>query len=66
MFKIMHGFSDMNKTKLFKMKDDSVNLQGHGTCMKIQKQHASKHQEEQLHSSCGHPLEYNVDCLHQQ
>ena len=36
-FKSMHGFSDMNKTKLLKMKDDSVNLRGHG--MKIQKQH---------------------------
>ena len=36
-FKFMHGFSDMNKTKLFKMKDDTVNLRGHG--MKIQKQH---------------------------
>ena len=37
LYKIMHGFSDMNKTKLFKMKDDSVNLRGHG--LKIQKQH---------------------------
>ena len=36
-FKIIHGFSDMDKTKLFKMKDDSVNLRGHG--LKIQKQH---------------------------
>ena len=42
-YKIMHGFSDMDKTKLFKMKDDNVNLQGHG--LKIQKQQVHLHQE---------------------